>query len=405
MATLIEAELSPDTADLRHDPARSRRAARLTVLDVGPRRPAPPTLRTALTRARGGTFSPTVDVIHFVDGGSAHTDLIRLNPDVDAYSLDFDGISPRQLCHYRELARDQATADFPGAVLERVALVLAAGYPAVSTMELTRRLRTAGYRLGPGTIPEHQAIAATQAAIWRLTNGLELDTRPLDLPTRAKARIEGASTVRTVRPRRDGSLNWSSQLPAGRTCYLELSLTGRSELQAFSFRVGPRTGRHACHVRLEASADGVGWRQVSHSGVRLDDPWHPHPSPLRRRLGAAATLSTAGPAGRAGYRHYRLAVRGPECRDGLLELHDVRLELLGAARFRNAARVVALYELLLAAANGRERYRPTRVLIGSRTPTGPAVFTPLAMITGPDALRPVRRTSTIDPRNEQEPSP
>ena len=55
-------------------------------------------LLSGLTRAPGGTYSSTVEVIHFTDGSSAHTDLIRLNPNIDAYSLDFAGVSPRQLC-------------------------------------------------------------------------------------------------------------------------------------------------------------------------------------------------------------------------------------------------------------------------------------------------------------------
>lgn len=378
-------------------------------------RPAPlPTL----TRARGGTFSPTVDAIHFADGSSAYTDLIRLNPNVDAYSLDFAGVSPRQLSHYRELGWEQATTGFPRLSLTRVARVLGAGYPAVPAAVLTRRLRAAGYHLGPGVIPEHEAIAATQAAIWRFTNGLELDTRPLDLPVRASARVGPRAGARRLLPGPDGSLHWVSQLPAGRTAYLEITLPGRPELRLFSFRVGPRTGRHRCRIRLEASRDGVRWRPVSHAAVQLDDR-RPDAEAVRRRLGAAATLSSAGPAGRTGHRHYRLAALGPDRRDGLLELHDVRLEVSGGARFRNSARVVALYEWLLAAAHERATPTPTvpaRLLIGSCTPGGPAMFTPLVSIAGgsgigaadlfirpgPDAARPARPTTTAIPLLDQE---
>ncbi|OOK72191.1 TQXA domain protein [Mycobacterium kansasii] len=35
---------------------------------------------------------------------------------------------------------------------------------------------------GPANISEHEAIAATQAAIWCFTNGMALDTRPLNAP-------------------------------------------------------------------------------------------------------------------------------------------------------------------------------------------------------------------------------
>jgi hypothetical protein len=54
-----------------------------------------------MTRYRGGTYSHTVDTVHFVDGSSARTDLIRLNPNVEAYSLDFSGHAPTRPSHYR----------------------------------------------------------------------------------------------------------------------------------------------------------------------------------------------------------------------------------------------------------------------------------------------------------------
>ena len=54
-----------------------------------------------MTRYRGGTYSHTVDTIVFTDGTSARTDLIRLNPNVEAYSLDFTGIAPTSPSRYR----------------------------------------------------------------------------------------------------------------------------------------------------------------------------------------------------------------------------------------------------------------------------------------------------------------
>ena len=38
-----------------------------------------------MTRYRGWTYSHTVDRIVFADGTTARTDLIRLNPNLDAY--------------------------------------------------------------------------------------------------------------------------------------------------------------------------------------------------------------------------------------------------------------------------------------------------------------------------------
>ena len=120
---------------------------------------------TRMTRYRGGTYSSTVDTVVFADGTSARTDLIRLNPNIDAYSLDFHGVSPRHLSHYREVGWWAARR--PSAIRwqTEITRILAAGYPFRSTAELTRRLTAAGYDLGAAEIRPHEAIAATQAAI------------------------------------------------------------------------------------------------------------------------------------------------------------------------------------------------------------------------------------------------
>ena len=374
MATLIGPELiDPDLTVTGLAAARLFASSR-----PRPRGADAAPLLSGLTRAPGGTYSSTVEVIHFTDGSSAHTDLIRLNPNIDAYSLDFAGVSPRQLCHYREVPAAWTPALRSAALRASIGRVLAAGHPHVSTAALTGRLRSAGHRVS-GSIREHEAIAATQAALWRLTNHLELDTRPLDEPVRASARIGEHPASRRITPDADG-IAWHTQLPAGETVYLELALTGAPQLQAYEFSVGSRTGRHATEVHLESSLDGATWRPVSRSTVVLGDR-RPGWRTVRRQLGAAATLSSAGAAGQNGHPHYRLAARGPEDRDGLLDLHGIRLELTGGARFRNNERIVALYRLLLAEAHREDA--PTawpRALIGSRTPHGPAAFTPLVAV-------------------------
>ena len=339
------------------------------------------TALTALSRVRGGMYSSTVDLIRFADGTTAHTDLIRLNPNIDAYSVDFGGISPRRLAHYREAAWRHAPVAVSGSH-QAIARLLGHGYPAVPTAELTRRLREAGYPLGTAEIRQHEAIAATQAAIWRLTNGLELDTQPLDVPVTAKARIGEHPSGRPVR-REDGRLNWHTPLPAGETVYLELTLAEALQLRSFGFTLGARTGRHEVEIWLEQSADGVRWNPVSRSAIGIGEQrpavrhWH-------RRLGSAATLASANPAaGHLGHRHYRLAAQGPWDRDGLLDLRDVRLEVGSGRRFRNNERVVYLYELLLADAVQAGPVVPlqqARLLIGSSTPTGPSEFTPLVAL-------------------------
>lgn len=379
MATLIGPELiDPDLTFTGRTATRLFASSR-----PGPRGADAAPLLSGLTRAPGGTYSSTVEVIHFTDGSSAHTDLIRLNPNIDAYSLDFAGVSPRQLCHYREVPATWTPTLVSSALRSSIGRVLAAGYPHVSTAALTMRLRSAGHRVS-GSIREHEAIAATQAALWRLTNHLELDTRPLDEPLRAAARIGEHPASRRITPEPDG-IAWHTQLPAGETVYLELALAGAPQVQAYEFGVGSRTGRHATEVHLERSLDGATWRPVSRSSVVLGDR-RPGWRKVRRQLGAAATLSSAGAAGQNGHGHYRLAARGPEDRDGLLDLHGIRLELTGGARFRNNERIVALYRLLLAEAHGTQDDAPAawlRALIGSRTPHGPAVFTPLVAVGSP----------------------
>ncbi|MCW5952126.1 MAG: TQXA domain-containing protein [Propionibacteriaceae bacterium] len=383
---------------------------------AGPDHPAPRPV-PALSRMRGGMYSSTVDLIRFADGTTAHTDLIRLNPNIDAYSVDFRGVSPRRLAHYREAPWRQAPA--PASRWHReITRLLENSYPAVPTAELTRRLREHGYPLGNAEIRRHEAIAATQAAIWRLTNGLELDTRPLDLPIEARARIGEHPSGRSVE-REDGRLNWHTPLPAGETVYLELTLAEALQLRSFGFTPGSRTGRHRTEIHLEQSADGIRWSPVSRSAIELGErrlagrPW-------QRRLGTAATLSSADASGgHLGHRHYRLAAQGPWDRDGLLDLRDIHLTVGSGRRFRNNERVVYLYELLVTKTSGPDPVLPlhqARLLIGSSTPTGPSEFTPaVALVPSPPArtdhqvvpIRPELGIPGLHPStdlSEQEPS-
>src|ERR1700753_1286250 len=124
----------------------------------------PATELSRLTRYRGGTYSHTVEKVVFTDGTSARTDLIRLNPNVPAYSLDFPGVSPRhpsryQLGTWSDLSHLRAS----GKEAE-VDWILRHSYPLLPTAELSRGLRDAGYPIGPANITEHEANTPTQAA-------------------------------------------------------------------------------------------------------------------------------------------------------------------------------------------------------------------------------------------------
>jgi TQXA domain-containing protein len=325
----------------------------VTVVDFTAPAPQPIKPVTALSRVRGGTYSPTVEVIRFADGTTARTDLIRLNPNIDAYSLDFGGISPRQLSHYREVPWHEIHNQHSNRQAQ-ITQVLANSFPHLGTTELTGHLREAGYQLPPGSIREHEAIAGTQAAIWRLSNGLELDTELLDAPIAGRARIGEHPSSRPVSLDPERGLEWHSQLPAGETAYLEIEFEDAAQLGAFEFTPEAHGGQHELSISLESSTNGRIWRPIPATQV------HPGRAgrAVGRRLGFAATISESNPAtGTQGHRFYRLAATGAADRDGLIRLRGVRLIPTGRPRFRNADRIVFLYDYLLTKATRR----PSRV--------------------------------------------
>ena len=89
----------------------------------------------------------------FTDGTSARTDLIRLNPNVEAYSLDFTGLAPTRPSHYR-VETWSAVPNLRARAFEvEVDWILRNSFPDLRVAELSRRLRAAGYPLGTG---QHQ---------------------------------------------------------------------------------------------------------------------------------------------------------------------------------------------------------------------------------------------------------
>lgn len=135
-----------------------------------------------------------------------------------------------------------------------IAWLLHHSYPAVSLPVLSARLREAGYPLGGGDLRAHEAIAATQAAIWHLTNGVDLDTRPRSLPTHATAGHPNAQAVPVrVWP---GAPRWSGTVEANRPLHLEFGFEDRPQLA--SYQVSLRAGSDTAHIdwQLERSSDG-----------------------------------------------------------------------------------------------------------------------------------------------------
>jgi TQXA domain-containing protein len=272
----------------------------------------PATELSRLTRYRGGTYSHTVEKVVFTDGNSARTDLIRLNPNVPAYSLDFTGVSPRHPSRYQPGTWSELPHLRASGKEAEVDWILRHSYPLLPTAALSRRVREAGYPIGTANISEHEAIAATQAAIWSLTNGLALETRPLNVPV-AVHRSRGAITTFEF----DG----------------ELQLGGYSVWSASS-----------TELRLQKSSNGRVWQDVSGSLLTTGDD----AGRYRRTLGEGSTLSTSshGRGGR-GYRYYRLIASSDT---GTPSIEHVTFWLTGARHYRNSDKVVHLYNYLLAGA-------------------------------------------------------
>jgi TQXA domain-containing protein len=302
-----------------------------------------------MTRYRGGTYSHTVDTIVFSDGTSARTDLIRLNPDVQAYSLDFTAAAPVRPARYRAATWSALAHPRVAACEAEVAWILRHSFPVLSTAELSRALRAAGYPLGRANIGEHEAIAGTQAAIWYLTNGLALDNRPLNVPV-AVRRAPGP--------------------------VITLEFDGEPQLGGYLVRV--RADAPATFA-LQKSPDGHNWQDISRSGlsVAAGGGWH------QRTLGVGSTLAASyfGRAGR-GYRFYRLvaATNGRS-----LRVDDVRFWLSGSGHYRNPERVVHLYNYLLAAARQARRISVEPRLVAADAVHDTGLVGPLR-VTAPLAL-------------------
>ncbi|HME17639.1 MAG TPA: TQXA domain-containing protein [Mycobacterium sp.] len=274
----------------------------------------PATELTQMTRYRGGTYSHTVDRIVFTDGSWARTDLIRLNPNVPAYSLDFTGIAP----HYPSRYQPGSWSELPHLLASgheaEVDWILRNSFPMRPAAELSRRVRAAGYPIGPANIGEHEAIAATQAAIWHLTNGLVLETRPLNVPI---------AVHRAAGP------------------VITFEFDGEPQLGGYSVWTAADT---AGELRLQKSANGLVWQDVSGSLLTTEAGGGRY----QRTLGEGSTLSASshGRGGR-GYRYYRLIATAET---GTPKIEHVNFWLTGARHYRNADKVVHLYNYLLAGA-------------------------------------------------------
>jgi TQXA domain-containing protein len=313
-----------------------------------------------MTRYRGGTYSHTVDTVHFADGSSARTDLIRLNPNIAAYSLNVAGHAPTRPSHYRAETWSAVPNLRTRAHEAEVAWILRNSFPVLSTAELSRRLRAAGYPLGGANIAEHEAIAATQAAIWRFTNDLELDNRPRNVPKSAIRR-----SADTVVFEFDGE-------PGLGGYTVELVARGRVSLS------------------LQKSLDGEEWTDVASSGLDVDGA-----GTYRKTLGIGSTVSHSRRGGRVGgYRYYRLVIDSP--RPAEVGVREVTFRLDGAATYRNPDRIVHLYDYLLAGARAADRHTAVADLDSADATVDGSLVGPFRLRSAGSVLLTARDGTVID---------
>ncbi|WP_445165870.1 thioester domain-containing protein [Mycolicibacterium sp. Dal123E01] len=294
-----------------------------------------------MTRYRGGTYSHTVDTVVFADGTSARTDLIRLNPNIEAYSLDFGGIAPTRPSRYRADTWAAVPHLRTRAYEAEVAWILRNSHPTISTADLSRDLRAAGYPLGTRNISEHEAIAGTQAAIWHLTNGLELDNRPLNIPART---IESAGQV-------------------------HVEFGGERQLAGYAADVVSGSG---AVLTLQKSRDGEVWADVAASRVTVPAG----DGRLSKPLGVGATVAHrrhGRPGG--GYRHYRLVI------DGAATITNLTFRLADSGLYRNTAPIVHLYDYLLAGARAARRAAVVPALVATEAVAEAGLVGPFQLVT------------------------
>lgn len=108
--------------------------------------------------------------IRWSDGTYADTELVRLDEQLAAYAV-LPGATDATHREVSWLDSDRLGDEWA------LTQVLAQGYGRVSIEELRRRLRRGGYPVAADELALPDAIAGTQAAVWRITTGRALDSR------------------------------------------------------------------------------------------------------------------------------------------------------------------------------------------------------------------------------------
>lgn len=364
--------------------------------------PTPSTGSPQLTHYPLGTYPSTVERVHFADGRQARTDLVRLHPTVDAYAVGLLSGSTRQPVTYHETAWNQAPTVQLWRQRREIQAVLGGSYPAVNLRVLSSRLRDAGYPLAGADLRDHEAIAATQAALWHLTAGIDLATRPTWQADsiRATGGIDDGAPLPSGRSSRGATsvnatnLPWHTTVSRGHPWHLEFSLPDRPQLGGYNLALAAPADTTTLRFHLERSLDGTTWSPVPTSDIPpLDTPHEPSRPPLPTRggsifgdpagrdsadqlltwhgasLGCGTTLATGSGQG---YPWYRVVIETDAEHPIPVTIADLRVRVSGAGAYRNPERVVHLYRYLLDLARERptRRLTLTRAQTAANTPTG-----------------------------------
>ena len=277
---------------------------------------------------------------------------------IEAYSLDFGGHAPTNPSHYRAATWSAVPNLRTRSHEPEVDWILRNSFPALKAAELSSRLRSAGYPLGAGNIAEHEAIAATQAAIWHFTNDLELDNRPRNVPVAIHRTVDG----------------------------IVFEFEGEPELGGYTVELASKT---AVSLILQKSFDGNAWRDVAASGLNVGAGTGTH----RKALGVGSTMSRSSHDRKSqGYRFYRLAVGG----DASVQVGEVRFWLNGSGNYRNSDRIVHLYNYLLAGARRARDWAVTAQLLSDDAVIDDGLLGPFRLQAADGAALTLRGGAIVD---------
>ena len=327
--------------------------------------------------------SATLEDLNFTDGTSTTVDLIGLRgtgstSSASVYAADFDPAlysnngPTLPISTFTEAAWELGKNPEAHQNAAQVTWLLQNSYPELDTAALTAAARAAGFNPSTGNVKNYSAIAATQAAIWHYTDGLDLDTtRYLD-PTAALASSTAPASTGAFAAENllDGATTTGWRASDNGEATIDFTFPVPVELRSYSLSTleGGAAANTPASWKLQRSVDGSVWSDVSTSATTATFPG-----------GASQTKQTnlGGSATYGGYAHYRLVITGADAAEPV-EFSGIHFNGFGVfgsqpnyryAEFANTAEVVALYKYLVAGSAGAVSPTPWTVAITSSQTT------------------------------------